>query len=91
MIHELKTWPEHFDQVWGGKKTFEKRVNDRKYNVGDVLRLRCYDPVWEGGTYDGRDIFCTVTHILKGPEMGVAEDECIMSIQDIVTHKGNSS
>jgi len=40
MIHELKTWPEYFEEILTGKKTFEVRKNDRDYKVGDTLILK---------------------------------------------------
>ena len=40
VLHELKTDPEPFDDVWSGKKTFEIRFNDRNYCVGDMILLR---------------------------------------------------
>lgn len=43
MIHELKTDPEFFDAILDGRKTFEVRLNDRGYQVGDVLILKEYD------------------------------------------------
>ena len=45
MIHDLKTWPEYYEQVSVGAKTFEIRKNDRDFKVGDILRLYEFDPV----------------------------------------------
>jgi hypothetical protein len=42
--HTLKTWPEHFDEVIAGRKTFEIRIHDRDYRIGDVLVLREWAP-----------------------------------------------
>jgi hypothetical protein len=38
--HELKTDPQVFDDVVGGRKTFEIRKDDRGFEVGDSLKLR---------------------------------------------------
>lgn len=64
MIHDLKTWPEHFRDVRAGIKTAELRLNDRNYQPGDVLVLREYDP--ETGEYTGAIETRTVTHVLEG-------------------------
>ena len=40
---DLKCWTKYFDCVWDGTKTFEFRVNDRAYQVGDTVTLRDYD------------------------------------------------
>lgn len=42
--HELKTLTEFFPPLIRGEKTFEIRVNDRDYKVGDVLHLREWIP-----------------------------------------------
>lgn len=52
MIHELKTWPEFFDAVKRGDKTFEVRRNDRGFQVGDTLRLVRWQPS-QGHGYAG--------------------------------------
>lgn len=46
-VHELKTWPQYWDDVAGGKKPFEIRQNDRDFRVGDYLLLRKWDPKTE--------------------------------------------
>ena len=43
MIHELKTEQKYFKEVVAGRKTFEMRVNDRDFNVGDFLALNEID------------------------------------------------
>lgn len=44
--HTLKVWPQYFDALDSGGKTFELRKDDRtpRFAVGDVLRLREWDP-----------------------------------------------
>lgn len=61
VIHELKTWTRFFDAVADGRKTFELRKDDRGFKVGDVLRLRDYDPV--EGAYTGGQIDVVVTYV----------------------------
>lgn len=43
-VHNLKVWPEFFDEIMAGNKTFEIRYNDRDYRVGDLLVLREFQP-----------------------------------------------
>jgi len=62
MIHDLKTWPEHFRDVRAGIKTAELRMNDRNYQPGDVLVLREYDP--QVREYTGEVETRTVTHVM---------------------------
>lgn len=65
-LHELKTWPEYFQDVIDRKKPFELRsTKDRTFEVGDKLKLREYDPVKQ--EYTGRSTTVVVTYILGGP------------------------
>ena len=66
MIHELKTWPQFFEAIIDGRKTFELRVNDSGFNAGDQLLLREYDPkvVAECFRYTQRKILVDVTYVL---------------------------
>ena len=76
--HELKTWPDHYDNIRIGIKTFEYRVNDRDYHSGDTLKLLRFDP--ETQSYTGERMEKTVTHILYGGSFGIPASHCIMSL-----------
>lgn len=59
-VHELKTVPEFFYPLYMGKKTFEVRVNDRNFHVGDCLTLKEY----KDGEYTGMAAYRTISYIL---------------------------
>lgn len=61
--HELKTWPEYFRPIMSGDKTFEVRLDDRGFKVGDILDLREYHA---GRWYTGNSCRVEVTYILRG-------------------------
>lgn len=73
-VHELKTWPNYFEPVLDGRKTFEVRYDDRGFQVGDILVLREWDP--EEGLYTGRVVVFEVTYVLHG--MGLQKDYVAM-------------
>jgi ParB family transcriptional regulator, chromosome partitioning protein len=78
-LHELKTWPDLWWAVAEGRKTAEWRKNDRDYRLGDVLRLREYDP--ESGRYTGAWLDVIVTHLISGPSpFGIPDGFVMMSI-----------
>ncbi len=83
MIHELKTWPEYFEPVFTGKKTFEVRKNDRNFKEGDSLFLREWNPTTE--QYTGRGFMCKVGYVFieVGGVCGLDEDYCILSLINI--------
>lgn len=39
-IHQLKCWPQYFDAIVSGEKTFEVRRDDRGFQRGDVIELQ---------------------------------------------------
>ncbi len=63
--HYLKIWPEYFDAVRTGKKTFEVRKYDRHFVLGDILILHEYDP--ETKRYARNIIKVKITYICKIP------------------------
>ena len=77
-MHELKTWPEFFEAVRDGTKTFEVRKNDRNFQVGDVLMLVEYDP--HKGEYTGQKETRRVTYILGDGFEAVADGFCVLAL-----------
>jgi ASC-1-like (ASCH) protein len=65
MIHELKCWPEYFQKIRSGEKTFEVRKNDRNFQPLDHLLLKEWDPIDE--QYTGRELKVWVPYILSNP------------------------
>lgn len=64
--HELKVWPEYFQAILDGLKTYELRhTHDRTFAVGDILRLREWIP-WGGlaPRYTGRVVRREITYIM---------------------------
>ena len=79
MNHQLKTWPEPFNAISDGRKTFEVRsTKDRKFEVGDVLELYRFDP--ETQEYNGECIKANVRYVLDLAPFGIP-NVCAMSIE----------
>lgn len=49
-----KAWPEYFEKVLSGEKTYDLRLADWKIEPGDVLLLQEWDP--EAQICTGREI-----------------------------------
>lgn len=64
---EKKTWPEYFQKIADGDKTFELRLADWECSPGDVLVLREWDP--KNKAYTGRVLEKTVTYVTKTKDM----------------------
>jgi hypothetical protein len=80
-IHELKCWTESYQAIVDGVKLFEYRLNDRDYQVGDILFLR----EWNSNTkYTGRECCYKVTWILKSG-FGLPECYCVLSLEPAYT------
>lgn len=57
--HKLKIAPVHFVGVMKGTKTAEFRVNDRNFQLGDILELKEFDR----GEYTGWEVHARVTDV----------------------------
>lgn len=79
MIHELKAWPEFYQEIFLGHKNFEVRKSDRDFKVGDTLTLREWNP--QSQDYTGNMLSRSISYILKGGQFGVQEGYVVMSIQ----------
>ncbi len=64
---EKKTWPDFFQKILDGEKTFELRLADFECKIGDILVLREWDP--EKKEYTGRQVEKKVTYVLKTKEI----------------------
>lgn len=85
-VHDLKTWPEFFEEVISGRKVHEIRENDRDFRVGDALLLREYKPPPAGpfggvaGDFTGRYTVRLVTYVTPGGKWRLPDNICVMSI-----------
>lgn len=78
--HDLKLWPEFFDAVVSGCKTFEVRDNDRGFENGDILHLQEYEP--DCGHYTGAECWMRVVYVCAIP---MTDDMVGMSIEPLTT------
>lgn len=59
--HELKSWVGLFEPIRKGEKKHDFRVLDRDFKVGDICKLREYEPTTK--VYTGRYVIVRVTYI----------------------------
>lgn len=78
MTHELKTWPEYFQAVLNGTKTFEVRKDDRPFKIGDILELQEWDNAKQ--QYTGLHFRVGVSYILKGGQFGIEHGFVVLGI-----------
>jgi len=84
--HELKSWPEFFEQVISNQKTHElRRADDRVFNVGEHITLREFNR--ESEKYTGREVTAEITYITNTDSPCAYSKEaldskfCILSIR----------
>lgn len=77
--HELKIWPQYFEHVKRGTKTFEYRRDDRGFCFGDIVTLKEWDPTRDyinnipgplgpPRGYTGKQLRFKIGYILPVPE-----------------------
>ncbi|KKQ08341.1 MAG: hypothetical protein US19_C0027G0018 [Candidatus Daviesbacteria bacterium GW2011_GWB1_36_5] len=64
---EKKVWPEYFQKILDGVKTYELRLADFQCNPGDTLVLQEWDPNTK--EYTGRKLEKTVTYVGKTKDL----------------------
>lgn len=78
-VHYVKCMKKYFEDIICGKKRFEIRLNDRKYEVGDTLILR----EWENGEYSGNKISRNIDYILHtGERYGLMKGYSILQLAE---------
>lgn len=60
---EKKVWPQYFEAILSGKKTYELRLADWECREGDILKLKEWDPRTK--KYTGRQVEREVTYVGK--------------------------
>ena len=64
---EKKCWPESFEKILSGEKTFDVRLCDFECNPGDTLVLKEWNP--DKGSFTGRSLEKTVGFVSKLNEL----------------------
>lgn len=76
--HYLRVWEEFFSALESQEKRFEIRVNDRDFNVGDILVLEEWNNKEE--KYTGKKLFTRVSYMIQGV-FGLPKNLCVMSLK----------
>jgi len=72
---EKKTWPELFQKILDGTKTFDMRIADFECKEGDILVLKEWDPKTKA--YTGRILEKQITFVLKTKNQNLWKKEDI--------------
>lgn len=91
--HELKCWPNYFERILDGTKTFEVRRDDRGFKTGDSLWLREWEPGGRGFT--GRSVWKRVTFIYHADhnDLGLnmlSDGVCVMALAPLHSWIGHA-
>lgn len=78
--HHLKCLHPYFDAVARGDKTFEVRLNDRDFQVGDTLKLVRY--VDDKGDWE-HIVKRRVTYVLHGGQFGIEPGYVVMGLEKV--------
>lgn len=81
MTHELDSYPEQFEAILQGLKTFMCGFNNQSFRVGDKLKINEFNP--ETILYTGRFVEVRIIYLQEGGENDIPKDYVIMSIKKI--------
>lgn len=84
--HTVKCWPDYFDAIERGEKTFDVRRDDRGYQKGDTLRLQKYkigsgfvsSP--DGGRFSIHELRREITYVLTGGQFGIEPGYVVLAL-----------
>ena len=79
MVHFLKIEDNYLERLVSGEKKAEIRVNDRDYQLADVLKF--YNPKNKGVGDPNFYLFFRVTHIHSG--LGMKDSYVVLSIEKV--------
>lgn len=75
-VHDLKVWTVFFWDLKAGRKTFEVRINDRGFEVGDELVLREWEAIpkrYTGATLRAKVTYiCDISNIMNEDIVGMS-------------------
>lgn len=80
MIHKLKIEPQYLENLIAGRKKSEVRLNDRDYQLGDVLEF-VESFTNKKGWQDSRTIRFLITHIHSG--LGLQPGYVVLSVERV--------
>ncbi|QYC51754.1 putative activating signal cointegrator protein [Proteus phage vB_PmiS_PM-CJR] len=60
-MHRIKIYPLYFRQVCSGMKKAELRINDRNYQIGELVIMKEYDP--DTKSYTGNFVTVEITMV----------------------------
>jgi hypothetical protein len=88
--HALKNWEHLFQPMWDRSKTFDLRLNDRDYQIGDHVTLQEFNIITREHT--GRSIQAEITYVTQNDRtpcafspVSLADEYCVISYR----HYGN--
>lgn len=79
MMHYLKCWNPYFEDMYQGKKNFEVRLNDRRFEEGDILIIWEYDKKTDERM--SRHKIVEVTYVYAG-DIGIEKGYVVLGIRD---------
>lgn len=82
VIHDIKCWPQYFERLLDGSKTFEVRKNDRGYQAGDRLRIREWEPgsTYHASRYTTRELEFAVGFVLSSSPLADLGEFVVLSL-----------
>lgn len=89
-VHALKCQPPFFEDVLIGAKTFELRLNDRDFKLGDVLHLQEYMPDRRSSyqEFTGRWLQVEVSYVQYKGFGGLADGFVILGLGPVLESGG---